>query len=57
MQHKPFKSIKNKQSTRKLELVHSDLCGPLQSESFGGHKYFATFIDDLIFPTVVLSTS
>ena len=29
-----------------LELVHSDLCGPLPSASFSSFKYFLTFIDD-----------
>jgi hypothetical protein len=29
-----------------LQLVHSDLCGPLSSPSFSGYKYFLTFIDD-----------
>ena len=29
-----------------LELVHSDLCGPLYSPSSSGCKYFLTFIDD-----------
>ena len=29
-----------------LEIVHSDLCGPLPSTSFSGFKYFLTFIDD-----------
>ena len=33
-------------STRKLQLVHSDVGGPMQTESIGGHKYFITFIDD-----------
>jgi hypothetical protein len=28
-----------------LQLVHSDLCGPLSSPSFSGCKYFLTFID------------
>ena len=28
-----------------MELVHSDVCGPLSSESLGGAKYFVTFID------------
>jgi len=27
-------------------LVHSDVCGPMQTESIGGSKYFVTFIDD-----------
>ena len=29
-----------------LQLVHSDLCGPLLVVSFFGYKYFLTFIDD-----------
>ncbi len=46
MQHKPFKMVDHKQSSRKLELVHSDVCGPIQIDSIGGNKYFVTFIDD-----------
>lgn len=29
-----------------LELVHSDVCGPLKVRSLGGALYFVTFIDD-----------
>lgn len=29
-----------------LDVVHSDLCGPMQTSTFGGKRYFATFIDD-----------
>jgi hypothetical protein len=29
-----------------LQLVHSDLCGPLSSPYFSGCKYFLTFIDE-----------
>ncbi|KAI5352933.1 hypothetical protein L3X38_005825 [Prunus dulcis] len=29
-----------------LELVHLDVCGPMQTTSIGGNKYFLTFIDD-----------
>lgn len=29
-----------------LELIHSDLCGPMEKSSLGGAKYFLTFIDD-----------
>ena len=46
MNRKPFKPIREIRSTRKLQLVHSDVCGPMQTESLGGHKYFVTFIDD-----------
>ena len=34
------------QTMEKLQLVHSDLCGPMQTTSFGGARYFVTFIDD-----------
>ena len=36
-------------STRKpnvLDLVYSDVCGPIDVESLGGNKYFVTFIND-----------
>lgn len=29
-----------------LELVHSDVCGPLEVKSIGGAQYFLTFVDD-----------
>lgn len=29
-----------------LELIHSDICGPLEVKSLGGARYFLTFIDD-----------
>ena len=29
-----------------LDLVHSDVCGPMEETSLGGNKYFITFIDD-----------
>jgi len=40
-----YKSSKNK-CNEKLGLIHSDICGPMRTESLGGAKYFATFIDD-----------
>ena len=36
----------DKHASVPLELVQSDLCGPLPSASFFGFKYFLTFIDD-----------
>ena len=29
-----------------LEIIHSDLCGPMQAPSLAGSQYFLTFIDD-----------
>jgi transposase InsO family protein len=29
-----------------LELVHTDICGPITPNSLGKHRYFITFIDD-----------
>jgi hypothetical protein len=29
-----------------LEIVHLDICGPMQTPSIGGNTYFLTFIDD-----------
>lgn len=43
---KPFPKSSGSKSTRKLQLIHSDICGPMQTPSLGGSKYFITFIDD-----------
>ena len=29
-----------------LQLIHSDLCGPMSSTSLTGYEYYVTFIDD-----------
>ena len=29
-----------------LEIVHTDVCGPISVESFGGSRYFLLFIND-----------
>ena len=42
----PFKPVGEVQSKKRLELVHSDVAGPMKTESFGGARYFVTFIDD-----------
>ena len=46
MHRKPFKPVGEIRSKRKLQCVHSDVCGPMPTESIGGKKYFVTFIDD-----------
>ena len=34
-------------SNELLEIIHTDICGPLSIPYFTGEKYFITFIDDL----------
>jgi len=33
-------------ATQLLEIVHTDVCGPMKTTSHGGAQYFLTFIDD-----------
>jgi transposase InsO family protein len=33
-------------TTRPLELINADVCGPIIPDSFSGKEYFITFIDD-----------
>jgi len=33
-------------STRLLEIVHTDICGPFDVNSFENERYFITYIDD-----------
>lgn len=49
----PCKQIKYRQTKAILELVHSDLCGPITSKSIGGSKYFLTITDNYSQKTVV----
>ena len=46
MHRKPFQALGEIKSTKRLQLIHSDVCGPMKTESLGGKKYFITFIDD-----------
>ena len=41
-----FPKVGSKKSAEILQLVHSDVCGPLSVPSVGGSIYFVTFIDD-----------
>jgi len=41
----PYKRSSNR-AKAVLELVHSDICGPIETESLGGARYFVTFVDD-----------
>jgi hypothetical protein len=41
-------------ASKLLELLHSDVCGPMMTTSRGGAQYFVTFIDDFLRKTHVL---
>ena len=45
---KQTKHIKKgaQRSTKLLEIIHTDICGLVDTLSFGKEKYFITFIDD-----------
>ena len=34
-------------ATDLLEIIHTDVCGPMNIEACGGYRYFLTFTDDL----------
>lgn len=42
----PFPSKANFLAKEKLELVHSDICGPISPPTPAGNRYFILFIDD-----------
>ena len=41
-----FPKGKSWRAKKVLELVHSNLCGPIKPTSNGGNRYFISFIDD-----------
>ncbi|KAH9671725.1 hypothetical protein KPL70_017462 [Citrus sinensis] len=45
MTKRPF-SAKGVRATVPLELVHTDVCGPINVQARGGYEYFITFTDD-----------
>jgi hypothetical protein len=45
-QHRESFSNRAWKASEHLALVHSDLCGPMETMSFGKAHYFLTFIDD-----------
>lgn len=53
LNRKPFVTSEGRQSSRVLELIHSDVCGPVTPVGVGGERYFVTFIDDWSRFTVV----
>ena len=45
MTMRPFKA-KGYRAKEVMDLVHTDLCGPMSTSARGGYMYFITFIDD-----------
>ena len=45
MTKRPF-SAKGQRAKEPLQLVHSDVCGPMSVQARGGYEYFVLFIDD-----------
>lgn len=43
---KPFPFKANYTAERALELIHGDLCGPIEPATMGGNKYFLLLVDD-----------
>ena len=46
MAAKPFEPVAEVQATRRLQAVHSDVCGPITPQSTGRSKNFVTFTDE-----------
>ncbi|UYV75826.1 hypothetical protein LAZ67_13001452 [Cordylochernes scorpioides] len=42
----PYHPVTTNCTTKPLELVHMDLCGPMPYQSLGGSKYFFVLVDD-----------
>lgn len=42
----PFNTSDGIKTKEPLEILHTDVCGPMQAETFAGSRYFVTFIDD-----------
>ena len=47
MTKRAFKA-KGYRATKSLELVHTDVCGPMRVQARGGYEYFVTFTDDYL---------
>lgn len=49
----PFPRKEDRQSAKVLDIIHTDICGPMNTVSPGGSRYFLTMIDDHSRYTVV----
>ncbi|KAG8502260.1 hypothetical protein CXB51_002212 [Gossypium anomalum] len=42
----PFPTNKAWRASKRVQLVHTDVCGPMKNQSLNGSRYFILFIDD-----------
>lgn len=49
----PFPSKSTSKTNKVVELIHTDVCGPMQTATSAGNRYFVTFIDDFSRFTVI----
>ena len=42
----PFPIPLNCRTSEPLQIIHTDICGPMRQQSLGGNLYFVTFVDD-----------
>lgn len=44
--HKQILQVPRAQASRRLEMVHADICGPTKDKGFiGDYRYFCVFVD------------
>lgn len=43
---KPFPPVTTRKTSQPLELIHTDLCGPMENATPSGNRYLMTLIDD-----------
>lgn len=43
---KSYRNLIHSRTKSALEVVHSDVCGPMEVETLGGNKFFVTFTDE-----------
>ena len=43
---RPFPDKSECRASKKLQLIHGDICGPIQPSTVGGRRYYFLLIDD-----------
>lgn len=49
----PFEETVERRSSRPLELIHSDVCGPFNPNTWNGKRFYVSFMDDYTHFTAV----